>query len=194
MASDIFKRFEVTNEDYLLLEKNFDKLCKFVAWRLKQSNARNNCTDELDDFIQDMRIAVLYAGAYYKRQTYIEECLTLLAKHLKDRFLRLMLMELISRWENKGKSGEERERFDVYHEEILENLVKENIPDKIRPSRKRPLVIDKRFPIYCKNIIWNKKKAVGRKITKERSLRGGLVSLTQFAYIGGNSDNSDDTW
>jgi hypothetical protein len=184
MASDIFKRFEITTEDYKLLEKKFDSLCKFVAWRLKQSNARNNCTDDLDDFIQEMRLAVLYAGAYYKRQTYIEECLILLKKHLDDNFLKLILEELVSRWRSRSKSGDERKRFDVYHEEILENLVKENIPDKIRPSRQRPLIIDQRFPIYCKNIIWNKKKAVGRKITKERAIRGAMVSLGQYEYIG----------
>lgn len=188
MASDIFKRFEITTEDYKLLEKKFDSLCKFVAWRLKQSNARNNCTDDLDDFIQEMRLAVLYAGAYYKRQTYIEECLVLLKKNLTDHFLKLILDELVSRWRSRSKSGDERKRFDVYHEEILENLVKENIPEKIRPSRKRPLNIDQRFPIYCKNIIWNKKKAVGRKITKERSLRGGLVSLGQYEYISSMGD------
>jgi hypothetical protein len=67
----------------------------------------------------------------------------------------------------------------------LEKLVRCLVPKDERPNKKAPLVIDTKFTTYCKAISWNQQKSMGKKITREKSIRNGLVSLSQFDYLGG---------
>ncbi|NBT59780.1 hypothetical protein EBT16_13450, partial [bacterium] len=60
--------FPVTEEEYLLLDGKFGELCEYQAWQLIKKNTRNNHTDSQEDIAQDMRIALLRAASYYKRQ------------------------------------------------------------------------------------------------------------------------------
>lgn len=182
---NIFQNFPISNDEYIELEKKFEDLCKFAAWQLKRKNVKNNCTDELDDYIQEFRTAMVHAGSYYKRQLYIEDCLKSAADHAKDRFTVKIVKELQRLWEDRKRHGASRQRFGEHQERILENIVKRVVPKQFQPNKNKSLVIDKKFPTYCKNIIWNRQKAVGKKISRERSIRTGLVSLSSYDYLGG---------
>jgi len=52
-----------------------------------------------------------------------------------------------------------------------------------RPDRFAPLSIDSKFATYCKAIVWNGQKSMGKKITREKSIRSGMVSLSEFDYL-----------
>jgi hypothetical protein len=182
---NIFQNFPISNDEYIELESKFEDLCKFAAWQLKRKNVKNNCTDELDDYIQEFRTAMVHAGSYYKRQLYIEACLETVAKYAKDKFTKKIIKELQRLWENRKCHGASRQRFGEYQERILERIVKRIVPKEDQPNKNRSLIIDKKFPTYCKNIIWNRQKAVGKKISRERCIRTGLVSLSSFDYLGG---------
>jgi len=65
-------------------------------------------------------------------------------------------------------------------------LVKCLVPIKKRPSKKTPLLMDTKFITYCKAITWNAQKALGKKITREKSIRTGMVSLSEYDYLGGS--------
>jgi hypothetical protein len=182
-TKSIFKKFPITNEEYRQLEKKFDSLCCFAAWQLKRKNSSNNCPEEFDDYVQDFREAMVTAGAYYKRQVYIQDCLAAASRAATDPFTRSVVDELKRLWADRKRHGASRQKFGDHQENILDRLVARLVPSAARPRRDRPLTIDKRFPRYCKNVIWNKQKAAGRKISRERSLRTGLVSLSQYDYF-----------
>ena len=67
----IFTQFPVTSEEYEKLDEKFGDLCEYAAWQLIKKNSRNNHTDEQTDISQELRIALIRAGSYYKRQVYI---------------------------------------------------------------------------------------------------------------------------
>jgi hypothetical protein len=68
----------------------------------------------------------------------------------------------------------------------LENIVKNYVPEDKSPSRKDNLKIDCKFSTYCKAIVWNGQKSMGKKITKEKTIRTGLCSLSEYDYLGTN--------
>lgn len=175
--------FPVTEEEYLELDKKFGELCEYQAWQLIKKNTRNNHTDSQEDIAQDMRIALLRAASYYKRQCYIEECLELCKKHVKDDVFKSVLKKLSNLWKNKTRHGANKQKFGVHQEKILDKLVKVLIPLKERPDKKSPLKIDTKFITYCKAITWNAQKALGKRITKEKTIRTGMVSLSEFDYF-----------
>lgn len=185
-TKSIFEKFPVTNSEYVELESKFEDLCKFAAWKLKNMNTNNNCTDELDDFIQEFRMSIIRAGSYYKRQLYIEDCLKIAGNYARDPFVKNILKELSVLWRNRTRHGARRQKFGDLQEEILEEIVRRVVPENKRPERNRLLFIDKRFPTYCKRIIWNAQRAVGRKISRERGLRTGLVSLSEMDHFSGD--------
>ena len=43
--------------------------------------------------------------------------------------------------------------------------------------------IDTKFSTYCKAIVWNGQKSLGKKITREKSVRNGVVSLSEFDHF-----------
>lgn len=178
--------FPVTEEEYALLDGKFGELCEYQAWQLIKKNTRNNHTDSQEDIAQDMRIALLRAASYYKRQCYIESCLELCKKYAKDPVIKSVLKQLANLWKNKTRHGANKQKFGPHQEKMLSKLVKNLVPIKERPDKKAPLKIDTKFNTYCKAITWNAQKSLGKRITREKSIRTGMVSLSEFDYLGGN--------
>lgn len=183
----IQESFPVTESEYLILDKKFGELCEYQAWQLIKKNTRNNHTDSQEDIAQDMRIALLRAASYYKRQCYIEECLDLCSKRAKDDVIKSVVKQLKGLWKNKTRHGANKQKFGPHQEKMLEKLIKTLVPKKERPNREAPLKIDSKFTTYCKAITWNAQKSLGKKITREKSIRTGMVSLSEFDYLGGKS-------
>lgn len=186
---NIFDTFSVTNEEYKTLDEKFGKLTHYAAWQLIRKNSRNNYTDDEEDINQELIIAVLRAGAYYKRQTYIEKCLSLCEKYVKDEFLVLILDSLKDLWKNKTRHGAARQKFGHIQEKILDILIKKIVPNSERPSKKAPLKFDAKFTTYCKSIAWNQEKSLGKKITREKSIRQGMASISDYDYLANNANN-----
>lgn len=95
----------------------------------------------------------------------------------------LILQELVDLWHNRTRHGASKQKFGPHQEAMLERLVQKVIPKTERPSKEKPLDIDAKFKIYCKAITWNTQKSMGRKITKEKSIRSGQVSLSDYDYL-----------
>lgn len=182
----IINSFPITNDEYGELDRKFGKLCHHQSWQLLKKNVNNNCSDDREDMLQEIRIALIRAGSYYKRQTYIEDSFEALEKHItKDDFSMFMLKELKRLWTNRTRHGANRQKFGEFQEVILDRLVKKYVPKADRPDRDRPLQVDTKFITYCKQITWNEQKHMGKKITREKSWRTGLVSLSEFDYLAG---------
>lgn len=176
--------FELSNEEYLILEEKFIKLCGFQAFQLLRKNTKNNHTNEAEDIMQELKMHLLIAGIYYKRQIYIEKSLELCKKYAKDKFVVHIVDELSRLWDERKRHGANRQKFGPFQEKILGNLVQKIVPRKLRPSKKATLKVeDPRFKTYCKSISWNCLKNMGKKITREKSIRSGQVSLSEFEYL-----------
>lgn len=177
--------FPVTEEEYAVLNSKFGELCEYQAWQLLKKNTKNNHTDSQEDIAQDMRMALLRAASYYKRQCYIENALLLCNKYAEDDFIKSMIQQLINLWKNKTRHGANRQKFGPYQEKMLDKLVRKLVPSNERPNKKMPLLMDNKFITYCKAITWNAQKALGKRITREKSIRTGMVSISEFDYLGG---------
>lgn len=181
---NIVNSFPITNSEYEILDKKFGKLAYYAAWELKRKNVKNNNINDPDDDVQELRIALIRAGSYYKRQTYIESCFEALEKYVKDKFIEKIFLELKQLWVDRCRHGANRQKFGSYQQVVLDKLVLEYVPESERPNKNQSLNMDLKFTIYCKQIIWNAQKSLGKKITKEKSWRTGLVSLSDFDYLG----------
>ncbi len=181
---NIVTMFPITNAEYEILDKSFGKLCHYASWELKRKNAKNANVNDPDDDVQELRIALVRAGSYYKRQTYIEACFAALRVHLTDKFTIHLLDELMQLWEDRRRHGANRQKFGSHQQTILDQLVNKHVPEHDRPKRDELLNLDLKFTTYCKQIIWNAQKSLGKKITREKSWRTGLVSLSDFDYLG----------
>jgi hypothetical protein len=95
----------------------------------------------------------------------------------------MLIEELWFLWKNKTRHGANRQKFGDYQEMLLEKLLRKYVAKNKRPVRNKPLVIDQKFITYCKNITWNEQKRMGKKITREKTWRSGLVSLSSFDYL-----------
>lgn len=164
------------------MEKKFDDLAKFASWQLVRNNKKNNLTDDWEDVAQEIRIAVIRAGSYYKRQCYIEDCFSLV-KNIRDPFLKQMVVELEDLWKNKTRHGANKQKFGEPQEDMLEMIVRKCVPVKKRPSKTAKLRMDAKFTIYCKSICWNQQRCLGKKISRELGLRTGMVSLSEFDLV-----------
>ena len=180
----IVNNFPITEREYMLLDDKFGNLCHYAAWQLKKKNSQNNQINDPDDDCQELRIALMRAGSYYKRQTYIEECFDALNNNIKDKFMKKIVGELEQLWEDRRRHGANRQKFGEFQEIILDRLVKKHVPKSQRPQKSQSLRIDSKFTTYAKQIIWNAQKSLGKKITREKSWRTGLVSLSEFDYLG----------
>ena len=80
-----------------------------IIKNLIKRNTKSNFTDDQTDIAQQLRIAMMKAGSYYKRQTYIENCLSLCEKYCSkdDKTLEL----LISLWDKRTKHGANKQKF-----------------------------------------------------------------------------------
>lgn len=180
----ITSKFPITSEEYNVLDVKFGNLCHFAAWQLKKKNSKNSLTNDPEDDVQELRIALMRAGSYYKRQTYIEACFDSLDKHANDPFIQSMVAELKKLWIDRRRHGANRQKFGEFQEVILDRLVKKHVPKDERPLKSQPLKVDAKFTIYAKQIIWNAQKSLGKQITREKSWRTGLVSLSNYDYLG----------
>ena len=183
----ISKSFPVTEAEYEALNKKFGKLCYYASWQLSRKNLNNNHDYEIEDFQQELMISVLRAGSYYKRQCYIESCFENIRSHTKNKLVLKKVEKIFKLWLNRTKHGANRQLFGVPEEKILENLVIAIVPSKVRPKRDGDLVMDTKFDTYAKQILWNAQRSIGKKISKERPIRSGQVSLSDFDYLGGNN-------
>lgn len=182
--NDIFIDFRITSEEYAELERQFGKLCYYAAHQLKKKNSRNNYTEEIEDIAQELQFSLIRAGCYYKRQIYVEKCLQAAKTHARDSFLVFILKELENLWDNRTRHGASRQKFGKFQEELLERIVRKIVPKTVRPNKQESLKIDSKFSTYCKAIAWNSQKSMGKKITREKSIRSGQVSLSEFDYLG----------
>lgn len=180
----IFQRFPISESEFQQLDKQYGKLCYKQAHMLYNANYRNNHTEDREDMFQEIKISMLHAGSYYKRQTYIENCLDLAEQHAEGEFEKLVLDELKTLWKNKAHHGASKQKFGPHQEKMLERFMR-FVPKKDRPDKKAPLKMDGKFGSYCKSITWNRQRALGKKITREKPLRTGLASLSEFSYLGG---------
>lgn len=181
----IFNNFQITEEEYQELEKELGNLCHFIAWDLKKRNSKSNLTDEQEDIAQEMRWSICHAGVYTKRQRYIEDCIKKLREIVSDHCLLWTLDELQELWDNRTRHGANKQRFGVWQENVLAMFVQAHIPVEERPDKKRKLQIDKKFVKYCKSIVWNKSKNLGKKISRDRCIRFGQVSLSEHSSVVG---------
>lgn len=176
--------WKVTPEEYNKLDKAFGQLCYYAAWQLSRKNTKNNHQNDLEDFYQELVFSLLRAGAYTKRQVYIEASLAACAAHVKDEFCQKILDGLQELWNNRTRHGANRQKFGPRQEKMLDRLLQKVVPAEERPSKDRPLDIDAKFARYCKQIVWNQQRSMGKKITREKPLRVGMVSLSEFSYLG----------
>jgi hypothetical protein len=179
---DICTTYRISEGEFEQLDKAFGKLCWKAAHELKKKNSRNNFTDDVEDVKQELLLSMLRAGSYYKRQIYIEKCLDSVKLHAKDNFLQFVVDELLNLWENRTRHGANRQKFGKHQEQILQKLVKKIVPKSERPDQNMELKIDSKFSNYCKAIVWNSEKSMGKKITREKSIRSGQVSLSEYDF------------
>lgn len=184
MRKAITEQFPVGEEEYLELDKKFGNLANYAGWQLIKKNNRNNHTDDHQDVAQELRIALIQAGSYYKRQVYIEKCLSLCFEYVYDPFVRQIVEQLQFLWKNKTRHGANKQKYGPHQERLLEKIVRSYVPAHKRPSKKAHLVVDSKFATYCKAITWNRQKALGKKITREKSIRANSVSLSEYDYLG----------
>ncbi len=183
-------QFKLTDEEWQQIYNKFWKLCRHQAKSLLNMNMKGSHTDDQDDIEQEMHQSMIVAAMYHKRQCYIEACFKSLKEFSKDEAIIEMVSKLESVWRNKTKSGGVRQRFGSHQEKILYRLVNSYVPYAVRPSVNTPFKADEKFERYCKANTWNRIKTLGRKITKERSLRNGMASLSNFSHLVHN-DNVD---
>lgn len=180
----ILMSFPINAVEYSKLDEKFGDLCEFAAWQLFKKNSRNNHTDDQQDMSQELRWALVVAGSYYKRQIYIESCLELLQKHVTDPLNKDIVDQLVYLWANKTRHGANKQKYGLHQEQIMEKMIRKCVPKEEQPDKNADLRIDGDFAGYCKAITWNKQKAMGKKITREKSIRSGQVSLSEYDYLG----------
>jgi hypothetical protein len=181
---DICTTYRIGESEFQELDQKFGRLIWHAAHELKKKNTRNNVVEDLEDIKQELQMSMLRAGSYYKRQIYIENCFKAINKHIKDKFLKLIVEQLEDLWSNRTRHGANRQKYGIYQEKMLDLLVKKIVPKQENPDKFAPLKIDSKFATYCKAIVWNGQKSMGKKITREKSIRTGLVSLSEFDYMG----------
>lgn len=181
--SSIYLNFPITSEEYKNLEKKFGQLCYYAAWQLTRKNSNNNHQCDLDDFQQELMLAVLRAGSYYKRQVYIDTSISSLSDKKLDKVADVILNELFDLWKNRTRHGANRQKFGDYQEKILDNLCKGYLQPSDMPDKSRSLIFDTKFFTYCKQIVWNAQRNLGKKITREKPIRSGQVSLSDHDYL-----------
>lgn len=179
----IYKNFPITTEEYLKLEKKFGQLCYYASWQLTRKNSANNHQFDLDDFKQELMFSVLRAGSYYKRQVYIDSCLQKLQTKSLPKIAKMILEELVHLWQNRTRHGANRQKFGEYQEQILKKMCDNYLNSEEVPNPTNSLLFESKFYTYCKQIIWNAQRNLGKKITREKPLRSGQVSLSDHDYL-----------
>jgi len=179
----IQKAFPISSGEYEQLHKSFGDLAHYAAWQLVKKNVRNNLTDDPEDISQEILCASIQAGSYFKRQVYLESCMKACRKYITDVAVKGVLAELEDLWCNRTKHGANKQKFGEHQEKMLETLVEKFVPVDDRPRRDKPLEITAKFTTYCKAVLWNRQKSLGKKITREKAIRSGIVSLSEYDYL-----------
>lgn len=182
----ILNTFQVTDDEYQKLDEEFGDLAHYAAWQLIQKNVKNNHTDDQEDIAQEIRWASIKAASYFKRQVYLENCMNAARQYVKDSNVISKLDELEWLWKNRTKHGASKQKFGLKQEKSLDDIVNKYVPCDKRPKKDAPLKFSKKFATYCKAIIWNRQKSLGKKITKEKTIRSGVVSLSEYDYLVSN--------
>lgn len=181
--SSIYKNFPINADEYNLLDKKFGQLCYYASWQLNRKNSANNHQFDLDDFNQELMVSVIRAGSYYKRQVYIDSCFEKLRNKKINHVVRMIIDELQNLWHNRTRHGANRQKFGDYQEDLLGKICLIYLnPDEL-PQKTKSLIFDTKFFTYCKQIIWNAQRNLGKKITREKPVRSGQVSLSDHDYL-----------
>jgi hypothetical protein len=131
----IFQLFKINADEFRELEEKFGQLCLYASWQLISNNSRNNHQLDVEDIKQELLMAVIRSGSYYKRQTYIESSFETLERHIPEEGIFKKLFDsLKDLWKNKTHHGAYRRKFGDPQEEILEKLVKKFVPSNERPD------------------------------------------------------------
>ena len=182
----ILRSFRVTDDEYNRLDGLFGDLAQYAAWQLIKKNVRNNHTNEQEDVVQELRWSLIKAGCYYKRQIYLEESFRVARIYAKKHSeIKSLVDELEDLWNNRTRHGANRQKFGICQERVLDQIITKYVPKLYRPKKDRPLQIDSKFKTYCKAITWNCQKSIGKKITREKVIRSGMVSLSEYDYLTG---------
>src|SRR5580704_12609511 len=156
VGRQVISDFALTDAEYAAIEPQWDNLVHFAAWQHLRSNAGNRHTDDEADLAQSLRLSLLTAGAYYKRQSWVEAAFAA----LEGRCSGADLDDLNSRWANRKRRAK-TQPFGDEQERQLEDLVLRYVPPDKRPDKTASLVADECFARYAKAIIWNTLKANG---------------------------------
>jgi hypothetical protein len=148
----ILSTFQVTDDEYRELDKEFGDLAHYAAWQLIQKNVKNNHTDDQEDIAQEIRWASIKAASYFKRQVYLEKCMKIARKHVKDSGAISKLDELEWLWKNRTKHGASKQKFGPRQEKVLDEIVNKYVPVKDRPSKQAPLEFSKKFAIVTNSM------------------------------------------
>ena len=181
---DILTNWRINTEEFNMLYKKFGQLCYYAAWQLANKNNKNNHQNDLEDFYQELVISLIKAGSYTKRQNYIESCFELIEKYAKEEQDIKLLNKLKNLWDNRTRHGANHQKFGSKQEKLLDNLLLKLVPTEQLPDKNKKLQINAKFSSYCKQIIWNQIRFMGKKITREKPIRVGTVSLSDFSYLG----------
>lgn len=179
----ILDAWQITPDEFKKLDKQYGQLCYYAAWQLTRKNTKNNHQNDLEDFYQELIFSLLRAGSYTKRQVYIECSLVAATEHAADPFTRQIVDKLQDLWANRTRHGANRQKFGPRQEKLLDRLIDRIVPESQRPSKTRSLELDAKFGRYCKQIVWNQTRSMGKKITREKPLRVGMVSLSEYNYF-----------
>ena len=182
----IQEAFPISNEEFKELNEKYGSLAYYASWQLARKNTKNNHQNDIDDFQQNLLMGMVRAGSYFKRQIFIEKCFEVAEQYATDEFLMALLTELKNLWNDRTRHGASRQKFGNFQERLLNNIVMKVVPKSKRPNRQQQLDISPLFARYCKQIIWNEQRSMGKKITREKPLRSGQVSLSQYSYMGNN--------
>lgn len=185
--------YKLSDEEWAVLDKKFGNLCKFASWKLLSKNIKSSHTDDFDDIEQELKKSMLLSALYYKRQMYLQNCFRAVKECCeKDEFPLSVVKELETLWGNRTRHGAGKQSFGPPQEKVLQALVDSYVPQDKRPDVKSSLKMDKKFIIYLKSVLWNRFRTLGKKITKEKSLRGSLVSLSNYSYLANDIVYSDE--
>jgi hypothetical protein len=186
----ILKQFPVTGDEFAVLEEKYGQLCEYAAWQLFKKNSKSNHTDDQTDISQELRISLLTAGSYFKRQMYIECSLVACQKYATDPFMVRLVNSLCDLWLKKTHHGANRQKFGPHQERMLDLLVRKLVPRFERPKKDAELAFNRKTPItsgffgtYCKAITWNRTHTLGKAYTREKPIRDQMVSLSEFDYL-----------
>jgi hypothetical protein len=66
---------------------------------------------------------------------------------------------------------------------MLDLILNRYVPKELFPDVSAKLLVNRKFEIYIKSIIWNATKHIGKKVTKDSGIRIGLVSLSDKDFV-----------